>query len=387
MVTPLNGDVLMVRRGVYPGYDFPEVHQFAEELVKLGKRVTILCLASPGESPNERLNGVVVRRLVPDRILYRWFFPLILILSLRGQHYQVAHVFWGKGMFAIPVLVRGIARKWILDVRSGYVGSFFLSILINGLIAFESYFFDHVVTLDERLAHNIWRFLPRPRHLSFVPMGVNTDIFRFYYDRRLAASLGISREDLVLVYQGTLGESRKLDVFLKGFAIAEKEIRNLKLLVVGGADRDRAILERLVHELGVSEKTIFMGRVPFSEVPKYISLGSVGISYVPQNKVFESQQVTKTLEYLACGRPVLATRIPFHQDLFSGNFGFREGREGILTGDDSQSVAAAIARVAHLHREGRIKVDPAKVKNFSWLEIVRRDLLPFYQDPITNRNV
>lgn len=366
------GGVLFIRRGIYPGFDFPEVHQFAEEMVRNGKSVGVVCLkSSPAESSYEEINGVKVFRLAPNTRFYRWFFQFFLLLNLVGRRYDVIHVFWGKGLAFLPFFAHRSARKWLLDVRSGHIGGPFSTILNNGLIVADSYLFDWVITLDERLFQKLWRGSQKIRQkVRFVPMGVNGEIFRPSLDRSLARKAGIREGDFTLVYQGTLEKSRHLDHFLQGFALARRESPNLRLLVVGGGP-NLPNLEKTAKDLGVGKNVTFVGRVPYTDVPKYISVGDAGVSYVPQLPMFFDQQVTKTLEYLACGRPVLGTKIPFNEDVVTSSL-------GVLTDDDPQSVAAGIGELVRRVKEGKIEVRHDIVEHLTWSSIVSEKLLPIY---------
>lgn len=365
------GGILFVRRGIYPGFDFPEAHQLGEELVRLGKGVGVVCLKTGSEPLYEVKNGVKVFRLAPNATFFRWIFPFLLLLNLLRRDYDVIHVFWGKGLSLLPIFVRGSAKKWVLDVRSGNIGGFFSSLLNNGLMVLDSYLFDHVITLDQRLFHKLWGNFPKPRDLHFVPMGVNERVFSPRSSGPLARELGIGKGDFVLVYQGTLDKFRRLDWFLQGFAAAAAQVPKLKFLVVGdGLNRDR--LEEEAQRLGIAEKVIFVGRVPYQEVSKYISVGRVGVSYVPQTKPFLNQQVTKTLEYFACGKPVLATRLPFHKDLVKPSW-------GVLIDDDPRAVEKGILKLVRLERKGKLKVSRSVVRDLTWSALVRQRLLPIYE--------
>jgi len=85
-----------------------------------------------------------------------------------------------------------------------------------------------------------------------------------------------------------------------------------------------------------------------------------------------NQQVTKTLEYLACKRPVLATRLPFHEDLVKPAL-------GVLINDDSRSVEQGILELVRLEREGKLKVSRSAIKDLTWSALVRQRLLPIYE--------
>lgn len=375
--------ILFVRRGVYPSTEFPEARQFAE-LLRSGHEVEIICLSGKNEDREEIVNRVNVYRVAPNSTFYRLLFPFLVIKFLLRRHYDVIHIFWGKALSLAPFLLRKAAVVWVDDVRSGHIGNRFSSAIINFFIVLESVFFDRILTLDERLYKKIWRGLPFGDSLFkskvfYVPMGVDTELFTRRYDHDLAQSLGISSQDKVFVYVGTLVKSRKMGNFIQAFSIALGKLPNLKLIMVGKGD-DEPNLKRQVKELGLQERVKFVGPVLYNLVPKYVSLGSFGVSYVPQTRNFENQQVTKSLEYLSCGLPVLGTRVPFHIDEIGD-------KEGVLTNDSPEDVAKGISRIVELEAQGRFKDKPTVHNEYSWSHIVKNCLLPAYLGKRSDKNI
>lgn len=366
--------ILFIRRGVYPSSEFPEAREFAE-LLRLGHKVEIVCLSGWKEPREETVNRAGVHRLAPNSFFYRLIFPFLIVRFLLGKRYDVIHVFWGKGLSLVPLLFRKAARVWVDDVRSGHIGSWLASTIINLFIVLESVFFDRILTLDERLYKKIWGNLPFGdflfrKRVFYVPMGVDVKLFTRRYSQRLARSLGIKRGDKVFVYVGTLVKSRRMGNFIKAFAIALEELPAIKLIIVGKGD-DEDNLKQQVQELGLQRRVKFVGSVLYDLVPKYISLGNFGVSYIPQTRNFENQQVTKSLEYLSCGLPVIGTRIPFHVDIIGE-------KEGVLTDDRPEEVAKGIVKIVELAERGRFRVKPTIPAEYSWSYIVKHRLIPTY---------
>jgi glycosyltransferase involved in cell wall biosynthesis len=316
-------------------------------------------------------------------MFYRLLFPFLVIKFLLRKRYDVIHIFWGKALSLAPFLLRKAAVVWVDDVRSGHIGNRFSSIVINFFIVLESVFFDRILTLDERLYKKIWQGLPFGDSLFkskvfYVPMGVDTELFTRSYDQELASSLGINPQDKVFIYVGTLVRSRKMGNFIKAFSIALKKLPNLKLIMVGKGD-DEPYLRCQVKDLGLQDRVKFVGPVLYHLVPKYVSLGSFGVSYVPQTSNFENQQVTKSLEYLSCGLPVLGTKIPFHLDVIGE-------KEGVLTDDRPEDVAEGVIKIIELEKKGQFKDKPTVHNQYSWSYIVKNCLLPAYLGKQSDKN-
>jgi glycosyltransferase involved in cell wall biosynthesis len=86
--------------------------------------------------------------------------------------------------------------------------------------------------------------------------------------------------------------------------LAGKHPRTCLLLVGDGPERDN--LQHLASELGVSDKVIFTGRIPYTNMPAYVRLMDVATAPYQLNGDFYFSPL-KLMEYLACGIPVVAS--------------------------------------------------------------------------------
>jgi len=135
-----------------------------------------------------------------------------------------------------------------------------------------------------------------------IPNGVNTTSFkRCQSDVR--KKLGIGEGEFVLGYVGVLREWVDFKPVYKAI-----EDLNVKLLIVGEEGRLYEN-QRLAKKFGVSNKVIFAGTVPYSEVPKYMS--SMDVCLIPFNtsKISENALPLKLFEYMACEKPVISTKL------------------------------------------------------------------------------
>jgi glycosyltransferase involved in cell wall biosynthesis len=115
----------------------------------------------------------------------------------------------------------------------------------------------------------------------------------------------------IVLYLGRLHERSKGISYL---IRAMKHIRNdgVKLLICGDGP-DRSLLETLVKKEGISEKTVFLGRLDFKT--KSIIQKSADVIVMPSlYEVFG----TVFAESIALGRPVIAFDIPFWKGLYEG---------------------------------------------------------------------
>ena len=144
-----------------------------------------------------------------------------------------------------------------------------------------------------------------PERVRVVPCGVDTTLFRPMGRAHARALLGLDGLPVAL-FVGRLDPVKGADILLEAVAgMASPE--NTQVLVVGGdAEREpeAARLHGLSQELGLGDRARFEGTIPHEDLPLYYSAADVLVmpSYV------ESFGLA-ALEAMACGTPVVATRV------------------------------------------------------------------------------
>lgn len=136
---------------------------------------------------------------------------------------------------------------------------------------------------------------------QIIPNGVNTKIFKNKNNAK--EELGLS--GFIVGYVGVLREWVNLKPVFHALKVLNKEI---KILVVGSEGRFKEN-KLLAQELGVSDRVIFTGMIPYSEVPRYISAMDVGLIPFKQNDISNNALPMKLFEYMACEKPVISTHI------------------------------------------------------------------------------
>ena len=145
------------------------------------------------------------------------------------------------------------------------------------------------------------------KSVESFPLGINTYDFRIIEKNLdLAKSLGISENDDVIVFIGTIYPFAGLLELISDFDIIEKIHPNAKLLIVGGGPSYNE-LQKLVVKKKLNSKVILTNFKPQKELLQYISLADICINPFQINYLTNRILPTKILEYFACGKPVLST--------------------------------------------------------------------------------
>jgi len=148
------------------------------------------------------------------------------------------------------------------------------------------------------------------KNVIVIPQGVDTNIMKnLPKDKELQKKYNINDNDKVVMYLGSILSHSGLDVIFNDMGKILKEIPEFRLLVVGdGPDLER--LKQQSKQLGIYEKIIFTGFVPYKEVPRFCSLADLCINpFRMDGKYAFNDKLTpvKFFDFLSCGKPVLAT--------------------------------------------------------------------------------
>ena len=145
-----------------------------------------------------------------------------------------------------------------------------------------------------------------PSRVMLAPCGVDLTKFRPMDQKEVRRRLGMNGEK-VLLYVGRVEPLKGLDLLVETAVQMEAESENLRMMVVGGGgpgepETDR--VRRLAKERQVDGLIDFVGRVDHDELPLYYNAADVCL--VPS--YYESFGLV-ALESMACGTPVVATRV------------------------------------------------------------------------------
>ena len=120
-----------------------------------------------------------------------------------------------------------------------------------------------------------------------------------------------------LLYIGTLADWQGLDVMIKALPkILEK--KDVRLRIVGrGRSRQRKLVSKQIRRLGVEESVIVQPAVPHHEIPALIAEADICIAPLTLNdrNVTQGACPIKVLEYMAAGRPLIASNMPIVREL------------------------------------------------------------------------
>ena len=149
-----------------------------------------------------------------------------------------------------------------------------------------------------------------PDKVKAIPNGVNTKKFQPIHDEALLGQwkdrLEIAKEEIVIAFVGNLAPWQGVEYLIEVAPLLLKETKNIKFLIIGDGILKMGLKEK-VNRLGVSNHFVFAGMVNHQEIPFYINIADICV--LPKRRLKSGYSPIKLFEYMACGKPVVDTRV------------------------------------------------------------------------------
>jgi glycosyltransferase involved in cell wall biosynthesis len=249
----------------------------------------------------DRASAFFTHYLAIKGAIEKYGIEIIILYSVPTNGYQAIKIAKKHG---IPVVFRSV------DILHKLVPSKIFSPFTFSLETWVYEHADKILTLSPKMSEYVIRLDAKREKVDLLLCGV--DLCRFNPEIRsdtLKKDLGLAEDNLVVLFLGTLYEFSGLDLYLEQFSQVVKKVPNARLVIVGGGAQLQQ-LKNITAESGLSEKVIFTGFQPYSLMPQFISLSNLCINPFRINDVTRDIIPLKTLQYLACGKPVLSTPLP-----------------------------------------------------------------------------
>ena len=194
---------------------------------------------------------------------------------------------------------------------------------------------DQIVVQSDAMKAQMAKRGVDPNKMTPLPMGVDQSILEYSSEAPIGSAEDTQRK---IVYLGALDRIRNLDMIVDAFARVAARHPDTQLIFVGDSEEpsDKAYLAAEAERLGVADRVKFTGFLPREKALTYIQTATVCLAPVPRGPAFDVSSPTKTLEYMAMGKAVVANDIPDTELVLQSSSG------GICTKFDAQAFAEGI---------------------------------------------
>lgn len=316
----------------------PRVRRYVDALVDAGVHVDLLCLQHrvPGEvSGGDRLRiftiplkhgGERLAGLVLEYIVAFILFTLYLIGLHVKNRYAVIQAHNIPDFLVFTALVpRLFGAKVILDIRDP-MPEFYLSKyagrdangsvmrLIRAQERLAAEFAHVVIAANSNFRDNMVRRGVPAGKVVVVNNLPDPKIFNRERHRLRREAPG---DAYTLIYPGTIAERYGLDIAVRALPRLREKIPHVRLVILGPDCQHARDLATLAAELGVVSAVEFRPSVPVHQVAEAIARADVGIYPALPDPHMSIATPTKVLEYAAMGIPIVASRLPILESIFS----------------------------------------------------------------------
>ncbi len=368
------------------GTESVHIYEVLSNLAKLGYNLILADVDRPLDtkeiSPETSLRWWtrLERRSLPVTILASFLdetrtfiFHLAAILKQKAKPEVVymRHTLLGGGyllarLLGIPVVkeVNGIVTDEIKVARQGTRVSLWL---LDRIERFTLPKADKIISVTSRMKDVLQSdYGIAGDKIVVIQNGANTDLFKPIDALEARAELNLEPDSSYICYVGSFSRYQGIEYLIESAPFILSECPGAKFLIVGEGTMKEELLS-LVKKMGLVDKFVFAGKVSYEKVPIFINASDVCVA--PKKPLPCGYSPLKLYEYMACGKPVVATRTDGFEILEEHNAGL------LIDPENPRELADAITKVLQKPELGKQMGKNGRdcvVEKHSWGSIARR---------------
>jgi len=183
-------------------------------------------------------------------------------------------------------------------------------------------FSDRIIAVTPGIKTNLEKIYKIPgEKIVVVSNGANTSLFKPLEQETCRKGLGLDLEIPYICFVGNLAPWQGVEYLVKAAPSILSRFPDCRFLIIGdGVMKDN--LFKLCREIGVEDRFIFTGVVAYDRVPLYINASDTCTApFIFARNAKIGLSPLKLYEYMACGKPVVASNISGVSDVLEASGG------------------------------------------------------------------
>ena len=160
------------------------------------------------------------------------------------------------------------------------------------------------------------------------------------------ASLALPEDAFLILYLGSQEKYYDVSILIRMLPLVDQKI---SLALVGVKDEEKKSLGDIALAYGVRDRVHLVGRVNYTDIPRY--LGTADVLANPKVRGYYGSVSSKLYEYLAAGKPIVASVVPADLEVLSE-------KNALIVAPTSEDFARAVTDLFH-HSEDRVRLSRA----------------------------
>lgn len=255
------------------------------------------------EQPIDILHGLYPNSSLQAMVLFKWFVhrKVKLIYDVRSPWIEMsfanAHISYAKWLI-----------RWCMHMS-------------EKILTKRADYFVFISAWTQQYYTEKYALSFSATTVSVIPTGVDVEKFSLNISadekQAMRNKLGIANTTKIIWYVGSISKMRCMSDYIVSQQDKLKSA-DICFLMIGAGD-DLEDMQAMVDTYWLSEKFIFLGKMPQSDLIPYMHIFDYGWCHLPDIFVFQNSFPLKILEYLAVDMPVVCSDIHAHrviQDAF-----------------------------------------------------------------------
>jgi glycosyltransferase involved in cell wall biosynthesis len=306
----------------------PRVRRKAEALVAAGYIVDVLALRSANGMKTYTVNGVnvctlslgkkrgsLIRYALEYALFFLWAMARVTLLMKKRRYVAIDINTLPDFLVFAAIPARWMGAKLILDMHEitpefymskyGVVEDSWLVRLLKYQEKISFHCADCVITITEPIQDLLIRRGLDPAKSTIVMNSVDETLFASALS---SDTVQPDPDKFVMMYHGTLTRVYGLELAVEAFSLAHANMPGAELWILGSGTEEGTLAD-LARKLGIPSKVKLLGRVPSTDIPKWLSRCDAGILPMRRDVFLEFAFPNKLPEFIIMGKPVLMSKL------------------------------------------------------------------------------
>ena len=360
-----------------------KIWDLAHNLSSLGQKVVMFLPAYPFPPPAPSLRLVGIPLLdVPLLRALSFNFALMISLVRQRRRTKPDVVYIRRGISLLPAVYARLTRSVLVyevnddpfrDTKGPPLG---LLARLEKRMALKTdetilSWCDAAFVITAEVRDRLRRYLPdmQPEKIHLLPSGTNTELYHPLDKGDSRSSLRLAPARKYVGFMGTLLEHQGVEVLIDAAPVVLQTIPDVLFIIIGEGPCKEP-WRRKVAKMGLGDHFMFAGQIDYERTPLWIN--AMDVCAAPFLRKAGLSSPVKIFDYLACGRPVVASRLPGTTDPFASS-----GAVRLVEPENSRVLADALIDILQddesaerMGRLGRKLVE----SRFSRLQLAREVL-------------
>jgi len=177
---------------------------------------------------------------------------------------------------------------------------------------------SHAFIITEEIAAKINQRIRAiiPQNITILPSGSNTNLFSPKPVRAARQKLKLDVDEIIIGFVGTLLRHQGIHVLIDAFPMILKKYPSSVCLIIGEGPMKEEWMA-CVRKASLDKHFRFLGQIDYPQLPDWIN--AMDVCVAPYLKSAGLRSPVKVFDYMACGKPVVASRIPGTTTLFENS--------------------------------------------------------------------